>query len=81
MSFPDLRLALLEASEGKIGSVVERALLFCFHYDSDARGYKLATVRLMKAGGVLTMVALGTMLLFFWRSERRTPTSVQEQRA
>jgi protein SCO1/2 len=71
LSFPDLRLALLEASEGKIGSVVERVLLFCFHYDPDARGYKLATVRLVKASGVLTMLLLGAMLLRLWRSERK----------
>ncbi len=71
LSFPDLRLALLEASEGKIGSAIDRVLLFCFHYDPDAKGYKLATQRLVKASGVLTMLALGAMLLVLWRSERR----------
>jgi len=81
LSFPDLKLALLEASEGKIGSAVERALLFCFHYDPDARGYKLATIRLVKASGVVTMLALFAVLAGLWRSERRTRRLPAEQRS
>lgn len=71
MSFPDMRLALLEASEGKTGTVSEKVLLFCFHYDPVARGYVLATLRLMKAGGALTVLVLALFLLRFWRAERR----------
>lgn len=71
LSFPEMRLALLEASEGKVGTVVDRVLLFCFHYDPNARGYVLATVRIMKAGGSLTLLLLGAFLLRHWRSERR----------
>lgn len=71
MSFPDMRLALLEASEGKTGTVADKVLLFCFHYDPVARGYVLATLRLMKASGVLTVLVLGFFLLRFWRAERR----------
>lgn len=71
LEMPDMKLSLLEASEGKIGNVVERALLFCFHYDPDAKGYKLATIRLVKASGVLTLAFLGAWLFGFWRSERR----------
>jgi protein SCO1 len=71
LSFPEMRLALLEASEGKIGTVTDRVLLFCFHYDPGSRGYVLATVRIMKAGGTLTLLLLGAFLLRHWRSERR----------
>jgi protein SCO1/2 len=71
MSFPDMRLALLEASEGKTGTVSEKVLLFCFHYDPVSRGYVLATLRLMKAGGALTVLVLALFLLRFWRAERR----------
>jgi protein SCO1/2 len=46
-------------------------LLFCFHYDPAENKYVLATRRLMKAGGVATMLGLGAMLLGFWRRERR----------
>lgn len=71
ITFPGLKLALLEASEGKIGTVVERVLLFCFHYDPLARGYVLATTRLVRASGALTLAALALWLLRFWRRERK----------
>lgn len=67
----DLRLSLLEASEGKIGTVMERVLLFCYHYDPVSRGYILATMRVVKLSGVLTILVLGAFLLRFWRAERR----------
>lgn len=73
MSFPDMRLALLEAAEGKIGTVTDKFLLFCFHYDPAARGYVLATIRVMMAGGALTVLLLAAFLFHFWRAERRRP--------
>jgi protein SCO1/2 len=74
MAFPDLRLSVLEASEGKIGGVVEKFLLFCYHYDPASRGYILATIRLMKAGGVLTLIALAFLFYRLFRGERRRPS-------
>lgn len=71
ITFPSLKLALLEASEGKIGTVVDRVLLFCFHYDPLARGYVIATTRLVRASGALTLAALAIWLLRFWRRERK----------
>lgn len=71
ITFPGLKLALLEASEGKIGTVVDRVLLFCFHYDPLARGYVLATTRLVRASGVVTLAVLALWLLRFWRRERK----------
>ena len=67
----DVKLALLEASEGKIGSAVNRVLLFCFHYSVAENRYVLATRRLMKAGGVLTVIGLAGLLARYWRAERR----------
>lgn len=64
------RLALVEAGRGAIGTAWDRALLFCFHYDPSARGYVLATTRLMKASGAATAALLGLWLLRFWRGER-----------
>ncbi len=68
----DLRLALLEASQGKLGNAWDQVLLFCFHYDPNARGYVLAATRVMEAGGALTVLLLGGFLLAFWRLERRS---------
>lgn len=73
LEFPskDVKLALLEASEGKIGSAMNQVLLFCFHYSVTENRYVLATRRLMKAGGVLTVIAIAGMLARYWRAERR----------
>lgn len=80
INFPqrDMRLALSEASQGNLGSSVERVLLFCFHYDPSAYGYVLATKRLMSAAGVVTIVVLGLFLLRHWRSESRRPRRPEE---
>lgn len=67
----DLRLALVEASEGKIGTTVDRILLYCYHYDPDAGGYTLLAFNVMKLGGVLTLVLLGFFLGIFWIRESR----------
>ncbi|WP_438024757.1 SCO family protein [Sorangium sp. So ce233] len=72
ISFPqkNFSLALREAGSGKVGSTWDRVLLFCFHYDPNARGYVLATKRLMKASGAVTVVLIGLWLIRFWRTER-----------
>ncbi|WP_437956698.1 SCO family protein [Sorangium sp. So ce119] len=72
ISFPqkNFGLALREAGSGKVGSAWDRVLLFCFHYDPNARGYVLATKRLMKASGAVTVVLIGLWLIRFWRTER-----------
>jgi protein SCO1/2 len=66
----DLRLGLTEASEGKLGSMGDKLLLFCFHYDSDAKGYVLFARNFMKASGVLMVVLVGIVLGFLFRRER-----------
>jgi protein SCO1/2 len=61
ISFPpqDLRLALAEASDGHFKSAVDQLLLLCFHYDPTAGKYVIAATRLMTAGGIATVLALG----------------------
>jgi protein SCO1/2 len=54
----DLRLALVEASEGRIGSVVDQLLLFCFHWDPATGRYSAVVMRLVRIGGALTVLAL-----------------------
>lgn len=67
----DVRLALSEASEGKLGSAGDKILLFCFHYDPEARSYVPFARNIMRAGGVGIIVILGSILYFLWRGERR----------
>ena len=72
----DLKLALLEASEGKIGSTLERILLYCYRYDPDAGSYTIFAANVMKMGGVVTLVLLGSLLGLFWVRERRLRKAV-----
>ena len=67
----DLRLALLEASQGKIGDTFDKFLLFCFHYDPDEKTYVLFAGNVMRVGGVITMLLLGGGLFILWRRERK----------
>lgn len=66
----DLRLALVEASRGQVGSTIDRILLYCYHYDPQARGYTLFAERLMRLGGLVTLVFLtGFVGLLFFREK------------
>jgi protein SCO1/2 len=77
----DVRLGLVDASQGKIGTTRDRAMLmFCYMYNPVTGAYSLAIFRLLKAGGVLTMLAVGTFIVLSLRQERRTHT-LQEQPA
>lgn len=73
MGYPpaDVRKALVEASEGRVGSAVDRILLFCYRYDANANSYVLHARNLMKLGGFLTLLLLATGLFLFWRRESR----------
>lgn len=66
----DLRLGLVEASAGKIGSPVDQVMLYCFHYDPAAGKYGAAIMNLVRLGGVLTMIVLGVFLTILFRHDR-----------
>jgi protein SCO1/2 len=65
----DLRLGLVEASEGKIGTPVDQVLLFCYHYDPATGKYGLLISHVIQAGGALTVLILGVAMLILFRSE------------
>jgi len=54
----DVRLGLVEASQGQIGSPVDELLLLCLHYDPTNGKYGLAILNLVRAGGLLTIAAM-----------------------
>ncbi len=68
----DLRLGLVEASEGKIGTPVDQVLLFCYHYDPATGKYGLLISHVIQAGGALTVLILGVAMLILFRSEHYT---------
>ena len=67
----DLRLALLDASEGRISSPLKRALLYCYHYDLATGRYSLAIMRVVQLAGAVTVFTLATLILVWTRRERR----------
>lgn len=66
-----LRLSLVEASEGKVGSAMDKLILYCFHYDASEGRYAPVAMNIMRVGGGSGAVALGGFLTVLWRSERR----------
>jgi protein SCO1/2 len=66
----ETRLALVEASHGKIGSPVEQLLLYCYHYDPTTGHYGLAIMRVMRVTGVATLLLLVTLIITLLLRER-----------
>jgi len=65
----DLRLGLVEASHGKIGTPVDQILLFCYHYDPVTGKYGLLISRVIKAAGLATVLAIGALVFILGRRE------------
>jgi protein SCO1/2 len=67
----DLRLAMVEAASGKIGTAADKFLLYCYHYDPMSGRYGLAILNIVRAGGLLTLAVLGWFMLTAWRRDRQ----------
>lgn len=67
----DLKFALMEAGQGRVGSALEKLVLWCFHYDPQDRTYVIFAVRVMRVGGALTLLALASFVGLLWRADRR----------
>jgi protein SCO1/2 len=67
----DLKFGLIEAGEGRVGSTVDKFILSCFHYDSSTGRYGPFAFGMMRLGGFLFVLIIGSALLFYWRRERR----------
>lgn len=74
----DLKFGLMESAESKVGSAADQLLLYCFHYDPSTGKYGLAILRVMRAGGVLTVLGLGAMGLIFWRRNKKKAVNSDE---
>jgi protein SCO1/2 len=81
----DIRLGLLEASEGRSISTVEKVLLYCYHYDPNAGRYVIIATRVMQIGAGLSGLALLAFLSVMWARERarsrRTPPPTDSKAA
>jgi protein SCO1/2 len=75
VDFPpkDLRMGLVEASQGKIGNAVDAVLLYCYHYDPATGKYGAIVNNILKLGAGLTILILGGLLLILFRMEKALP--------
>jgi protein SCO1/2 len=69
----DLRLGLIEASNGRIGNPVDQVLLYCYHYDPNAGKYSMAVMNVLRLAGLVTIAAIGTFIVVMAGRERRKP--------
>jgi len=68
----DIRLALVEASNEKIGNPVDAVLLYCCEYDPVAGKYNMVVSHVLKIAGVITLISMGTLIIALARGGRRT---------
>ena len=66
-----LGLSLAEAADGKVGSTVDRLILYCFHYDEKEGRYAPVARNIMRVGGAITAMVLGAALTSLWLAEFR----------
>ncbi len=65
----DLRLGLVEASQNRIGSVVDRVLLYCYHYDPAKGRYGAVAMNILRLAGAATALLLGTFIFLSLRRD------------
>ena len=66
----DIKFGLMDSTANKIGNPAEQLLLYCYHYDPATGKYGLAILRVIRLGGVLTLLLMGTMAIVFWRRNK-----------
>ncbi len=66
----ELRLSIVEASANKVGSPVDQLLLYCFHYDPSSGKYGLAIMKVVRLGGMLTIVGIFALLIILRRRDK-----------
>ncbi len=75
----DIKFGLMDSAENKVGSPAEQLLLYCFHYDPATGKYGLAILRVMRLGGVLTVLGMGVMAFVFWRRNKKKELEVNSE--
>jgi len=69
----DVRLGLVDASAGKIGTPIDRVLLFCYQYDPASATYSAAILKIVRLAGIVTILVIIAGILVFRRRELATP--------
>jgi protein SCO1/2 len=71
----DLRLGLVQASQSRIGNIGDQVLLYCYHYDPRTGKYGAIVSNILKLGGLVTILILGTFLFVMFRADRHSGNS------
>lgn len=74
-----IRTALVEASNGEIGTIADKVFLACHQFNPDTNSYSASAFKLMQYGSVLLTVIMGTALFVFWRRENEQLDAAEEQ--
>jgi protein SCO1/2 len=71
VDFPpkDLRMGLVEASQGKIGNAVDAVLLYCYHYDPETGKYGAMVANILRLAAAATILIMGSLLFILWRMD------------
>jgi protein SCO1/2 len=77
----DLRWGLVEASDGKVGTLADVVNLLCYQYDPASGKYGVAIMRLLRVAAILTVLGIGGFIFFALRRERRAPAYPRDERA
>jgi protein SCO1/2 len=70
----DLRFAIIEAADGRVGNPADALLLYCFHYDPMTGKYGLVIMRVIRLAGIATVLAIAAFIVFTIRRERQRTT-------
>jgi protein SCO1/2 len=74
----DLKFAMIEASRGQVGSVVERLVMFCYRYNPGSHSYSLYVFRIMEVAAGVTLLIVALWLGLFWLRQRRIMLSKEQ---
>ena len=72
----DVRLGLVEASQGKIGTLTDHALLYCYQYDPMTGKYGMVVMNVLRAAGGLTVLILGIFMTMMFLRERKRQVGI-----
>jgi protein SCO1/2 len=75
----DLRMGLVEASQGKIGNAVDAVLLYCYHYDPTTGKYGAIISNILRLGAGFTILLLGGMIFILWRLDKAAARRISGQ--
>ncbi|MCC7181548.1 MAG: SCO family protein [Acidobacteria bacterium] len=67
----DIKFALVESSAGRVGSLVDQVLLYCYHYDPKTGSYSFVAMKAVRVGGAFTLLALAGFVVVALRREHR----------